>query len=54
MSETSVPLRGQPVKPWAILLAAGQGRRLAAATGGLAKQFLHWQGMPLYLSLIHI
>ncbi|SFW61823.1 MULTISPECIES: 2-C-methyl-D-erythritol 4-phosphate cytidylyltransferase [Desulfovibrio] len=48
MPETSVPPRGQPVKPWAILLAAGQGHRLAAATGGLAKQFLHWQGMPLY------
>ncbi len=48
MSDISVPPRGQPVKPWAILLAAGQGRRLAAATGGLAKQFLHWQGMPLY------
>ena len=48
MSDTSVPPRGQPAKPWAILLAAGQGSRLAAVSGGLAKQFLHWQGMPLY------
>ncbi len=48
MSDTSVPPRGQPAQPWAILLAAGQGSRLAAATGGLAKQFLHWQGTPLY------
>ena len=48
MSDTSVPPRGQPAQPWAILLAAGQGSRLAAATGGLAKQFLPWQGTPLY------
>ena len=33
---------------WVILLAAGQGRRLAGATGGLAKQFLIWKGAPLY------
>lgn len=48
MSDSSVPPRGQPAKPWAILLAAGQGSRLAAVSGGLAKQFLHWQDMPLY------
>lgn len=33
---------------WALLLAAGQGSRLAAATGGIAKQFLEWEGAPLY------
>ncbi len=33
---------------WTILLAAGQGTRLAASTGGLAKQFLEWKGAPLY------
>lgn len=33
---------------WALLLAAGQGNRLASATGGLAKQFLDWKGAPLY------
>lgn len=42
---------------WAIVLAAGSGSRLASATGGTAKQFLQWQGMPLYwqsaLALLH-
>lgn len=33
---------------WTLLLAAGQGNRLASATGGLAKQFLDWKGAPLY------
>lgn len=33
---------------WALLLAAGQGSRLTAATGGVAKQFLEWRGAPLY------
>ena len=33
---------------WAIVLAAGSGSRLASATGGTAKQFLQWQGKPLY------
>lgn len=32
---------------WAIVLAAGEGRRLAAHTGQ-AKQFMPWQGKPLY------
>ncbi|MDK2874040.1 MAG: 2-C-methyl-D-erythritol 4-phosphate cytidylyltransferase [Desulfomicrobiaceae bacterium] len=35
---------------WCILLAAGQGSRLAPATGGVAKQFLSVGGEPLYLS----
>lgn len=34
--------------PWALILAAGSGRRLAAATGGTAKQFLRWRGVPLF------
>lgn len=33
---------------WALILAAGQGLRLCAATGGVAKQFLEWRGAPLY------
>ncbi|NCD26717.1 MAG: 2-C-methyl-D-erythritol 4-phosphate cytidylyltransferase [Deltaproteobacteria bacterium] len=33
---------------WTILLAAGQGSRLAPATGGERKQFLPWKGLPLY------
>ena len=33
---------------WAVILAAGQGKRLAAALNGQAKQFLSWQGVPLY------
>ncbi len=33
---------------WTLLLAAGRGTRLAAATGGTAKQFLEWHGKPLY------
>ncbi|MBS7160272.1 MAG: NTP transferase domain-containing protein, partial [Actinomyces sp.] len=37
-----------PVRPWALVLAAGQGKRLSAATGGHSKQFLLWQGVPLY------
>lgn len=36
------------IHPWALILAAGQGRRLAAATGGTAKQFLLWRGVPLF------
>ena len=37
-----------PVRPWALVLAAGQGKRLSAATGGYSKQFLLWKGVPLY------
>ena len=33
---------------WTIILAAGQGSRLASATGGTRKQFLHHEGHPLY------
>lgn len=33
---------------WAVILAAGKGRRLAEACGGSAKQFLNWQGLPLW------
>ena len=33
---------------WGVILAAGQGSRMAAATGGEAKQFLRWQGAPLW------
>lgn len=33
---------------WTILLAAGQGSRLAPETGGTRKQFLHLEGHPLY------
>lgn len=33
---------------WTILLAAGQGSRLARETGGKRKQFLHLDGAPLY------
>ena len=47
MPESSILSPGQN-KPWAILLAAGQGSRLAAATGGSAKQFISWRGVPLY------
>ena len=34
--------------PWALIVAAGRGERLLPATGGVAKQFLEWQGHPLY------
>lgn len=33
---------------WTIILAAGQGSRLATSTGGARKQFLHHEGHPLY------
>lgn len=33
---------------WTILLAAGQGTRLSEATGGQRKQFLSFEGAPLY------
>jgi len=33
---------------WAIILAAGQGSRLAEATGGARKQFLMWRKRPLF------
>lgn len=37
-----------PLRPWGILLAAGSGSRLAAATGNVPKQFLPYRGAPLY------
>ena len=44
------PLASAPdqTQPWAILLAAGSGTRLAEATGSTPKQFLVYQGAPLY------
>ena len=33
---------------WTVLLAAGSGTRLAAASGGVKKQFLRHNGRPLY------
>lgn len=47
MPESSIPPPGRN-KPWGILLAAGQGSRLAAVTGGNAKQFISWRGVPLF------
>ncbi len=35
---------------WGVILAAGQGRRMAEATGGEAKQFLPYRGAPLWWS----
>ena len=36
-----------PVRPWAVVLAAGSGSRMAAA-GPRPKQFLEYRGSPLY------
>lgn len=33
---------------WSIILAAGSGTRLSAATNGIKKQFLTWKGAPLF------
>ena len=38
----------EAAKPWALVLAAGQGSRMAESTGGTAKQFLPWRGVPLF------
>ncbi|MDR0239219.1 MAG: 2-C-methyl-D-erythritol 4-phosphate cytidylyltransferase, partial [Deltaproteobacteria bacterium] len=38
----------RPVRPWAVVLAAGSGSRMAAAGLARPKQFLTCQGMPLY------
>jgi 2-C-methyl-D-erythritol 4-phosphate cytidylyltransferase/2-C-methyl-D-erythritol 2,4-cyclodiphosphate synthase len=35
-------------KPWALIMAAGRGSRLAASLDGARKQLLFWRGMPLY------
>lgn len=48
MNEEQFGARPAAHKPWALILAAGQGRRLAAAVGGTAKQFLPWRGAPLF------
>ncbi len=39
---------------WAVILAAGQGIRMASATGGMPKQFLQWQGLPLYWESVRV
>ncbi len=39
---------------WCLMLAAGTGTRLQAHTKGCAKQFLHYQGQPLYLHTARI
>lgn len=41
------PTSGEEL-PWAVVLAAGSGSRLAAALQGRAKQFLPLDGAPLY------
>lgn len=41
-------LLAEAPRPWALLLAAGRGSRMAAATGGTSKQFLIWKDSPLY------
>lgn len=41
-------LLAESPRPWALLLAAGRGSRMAAATGGTSKQFLIWKDSPLY------
>lgn len=41
-------LLAESLRPWALLLAAGRGSRMAAATGGMSKQFLIWKDSPLY------
>lgn len=33
---------------WAIILAAGQGSRFSSVSCGLPKQFIEWQGFPVY------
>ena len=33
---------------WSIILAAGQGARLAQAAGGVKKQFIRWRDAPLF------
>lgn len=53
MKQHSVPptdsLRIVPeVLPWALILAAGQGTRMAQATDNIPKQFLPYRGAPLY------
>lgn len=37
-----------PSSTWAVILAAGSGTRMAQACGGVRKQFLDYQGLPLF------
>lgn len=39
---------------WAIILAAGNSTRLEHSTGGLKKQFLSWQGVPLFWHSVRV
>ncbi len=47
MTNTSTPLSQQ--NTWCVLVAAGSGSRLSAHTKGCPKQFLTYQGLPLYM-----
>lgn len=42
------------MRTWAIVLAAGQGSRLAGASGGTRKQFLPYRGKPLFWESIRL
>lgn len=37
-----------PERPFAVILAAGSGTRMAEATGGVRKQYLSYKGVPLF------
>lgn len=37
-----------PERPFAVILAAGSGTRMAEATGGVRKQYLSFKGVPLF------
>ncbi len=41
-------MSGKKITPWAIILAAGQGLRLANQTSGIPKQFLSYNNFPIY------
>ncbi|GHU98703.1 bifunctional enzyme IspD/IspF [Deltaproteobacteria bacterium] len=43
-----MPSTSHTEKPWALIMAAGRGSRLAAAIGEAYKQCLLWHGAPLY------
>lgn len=40
--------------PWAIILAAGQSTRLEQSEAGTKKQFLLWQGVPLFWHSVRV
>ncbi len=48
MAKTSTDARLNSPRIWGAVLAAGRGTRLAGMTGGRAKQFLPFRGLPLY------